>query len=143
MSFYSPQGSSPVETVTFLTDGAVFEISRTSLSNVTLDTIPTDSRGSYVLDGDADCVSAILNYYRTGQLHIPQVSMSVCSGGSNRGTRAAAPSPVFCQFHAVFWGAGNTKIVSLDIVDRWILNLSSSTFLLLASLFVQITNYRF
>ena len=61
--------------MTFLTDGAVFEISRTSLSNVTLETIPTDSRGSYVLDGDADCVSAILNYYRTEQLHIPQVSM--------------------------------------------------------------------
>ena len=78
MSFCSLQGSSPVETVTFLTDGAVFEISRTSLSNVTLEMIPTDSRGSYVLDGDADCVSAILNYYRTGQLHIPQVCLSVC-----------------------------------------------------------------
>ena len=64
--------------MTFLTNGAVFEISRTSLSNVTLDTIQTDSRGSYVLDGDADCVSAILNYYRTGQLHVPQVCMSVC-----------------------------------------------------------------
>ena len=67
------KASTPTETVTFLTDGAVFEISRTSPSNVALETFPTDASGSYVLDGDADCVLAILNYYRTGQLHIPQV----------------------------------------------------------------------
>ena len=63
--------------MTFITDGAVFEISRTSLSKVALETFPMDARGSYVLEGDADCVSAILNYYRTGQLHIPQVCMFV------------------------------------------------------------------
>ena len=78
-NFFSPKESVPVETVTFLTDGRMFEVSRTSLSNVAFETFPVSACGSYILDENTDCVTAIFNYYRTGQLHVPQVCISVFS----------------------------------------------------------------